>query len=214
MSMDLQLGFEFRNRRYRDAQRGIDAWARKFDLAVERAGPVLSRELRSFLNSVADALIKRHGTAWPGGTTERSLSTRSGAALRSIRQSVRVTGTRLDDIEGEIGGSFYLRAHEYGAVIRARRVQYLTIPLRAALDSRGVPLRRRARDWDNTFVRRTKRGNLVIFRRQGKDLVPLYLLKKEVRIPPRLKMGETLDAGMTYFVDRATEAMFRALMED
>ena len=87
----------------------------------------------------------------------------------------------------------YVGIHERGGTIRPRRARYLTIPLPAALDSRGVALRARARDWPDTFIATSRRGNLIIFQRRGrKEVVPLYVLKKSVRIPPRLGLTRTL----------------------
>jgi hypothetical protein len=70
-----------------------------------------------------------------------------------------------------------------------------------------------ARDWPNTFVAKTKAGNLVIFQKRGATIVPLYVLKTQVTIPPRLNMRTSLDAGLPYFVDRAMDAIVRSVME-
>ena len=101
----------------------------------------------------------------PGGTSATSLSKRSGALVAAIAGSVQVKGTTFEDIQGSIGapGIPYARIQETGGIIRAKNVKFLTIPLPAALNANGTPIMKSARDWPNTFVAKTKAGNLVIF---------------------------------------------------
>lgn len=213
MSKPFVLEFEFRNQRFQDAEKGLRYFADRLGENITRAGPVLSKELRVFLEGVAEALARRHGNPWPGGTTTSTLSRRSGKLISAIKQGVEVTGTRIDDIEGRLAvkGIPYARIQETGGVIRAKNAQYLTIPLPAALNPDGTPKKRRARDWDRTFIKRSKSGNLLIFRKVGDKIEPLYVLKKSVRIPARLGMRQTLEAGLPYFVDKAMQAMVREL---
>jgi phage gpG-like protein len=148
-----ELSFEFKNKRYTDAQAGLAAFAATLGHNVERAGPVLAKELRDWLDTVAEALAKRHGSPWPGGTTEKTLSKRSGALVQSIKDSVEVTGTKLDDIQGRLGSALpYAKIHETGGTITAKKSKYLTIPLPAALGPNGVPKKKSAKEWDNTFI--------------------------------------------------------------
>lgn len=213
MAEALTIEFEFRNQRFSSAEKGLRYYADTLEENIDRTGPVLSKELRSFLGNVAEALSQRHSKAWPGGTGPQTLSKRAGGGMASIKQSITVTGKTLDDIIGSIGGDFYLRTHEFGATIRAKRVKFLTIPLPAALNANGTPKKMSAREWDRTFVRRSKKGNLIIFTRSGKSLIPLYLLKKEVKIPPRLGMQKTLEVGLPRFVDKAMEAMLKEILK-
>ena len=39
--------------------------------------------------------------------------------------------------------------------------------------------------------------------------MPLYVLKTQVTIPPRLGMRKTLEAGVPYFVERAMDAIVK-----
>jgi len=207
----LTIEFDFKGQRFKDASKGLAAFAQFQKSSMKRASPALKKQLRVYLNSAVFALLRQHSKGWPAGTTVNSLSRRSGALGRSIRSSVRVDGNTLKTIEGRIGGSRIARVHEFGAIIKVRKAQYLTIPLKAALNNRGIPKKRRARDWKNTFVRKSKRGNLIIFQKRGKGLIPLYVLKKSVKIPPRLGMGKVLESEKAVFVDRAFEAMVDAM---
>lgn len=206
------LEFQFRNRRFRDAERGLQAFGQALGRGMHDAAPVLSRELRVFLDGVAEAMARRHGNPWPSGTGPNTLSKRSGNLIRSIKESVRVEGTTLDNIMGGIGGIFYLRVQERGATVRARRSKYLTIPLPTALNSDGTPIKRSAREWQNTFVAESRAGNLLIFQRRGREIVPLYVLKKHVKITARAGMQTTLRVGLPYFVDRAMDQMLKELL--
>jgi hypothetical protein len=209
----LDFSFEFRNKRFKDAESGFRAFAQAIKQNWEGSAKVLSAELREFLDGVADALAQRHGGAWPGGTTTNTLSRRSGAMVQSIVESVQVNGRAFDKITGQIGGSMIAAMQEFGATITPKTAKYLTVPLPAALDSKGLPRKKSAREWDNTFVARSKAGNLIIFQRDGAKIVPLFVLKTSVTIPPRLGMRKTLDTGIPYFVERAMDALVRELMK-
>ena len=157
---------------------------------LERLSVLAEREMRKYLTAVADEMDRRHGGAWPGGTTNTTLSKRSGAMLKSIRNfMVRRNGM---DTTGHIRLRRDRIIHETGGWIRATRSQYLTIPLSAALKPDGTPRKRSAREWQNTFVRRSRNGNLIIFQTRGTRIVPLYVLKKKVRIRARLGLRKAL----------------------
>jgi hypothetical protein len=176
---------------------------RAFEQAVVSVPPLLLASLRK----VAQQLQAIHGNPWNGGVVNSgsSLQRRSGEGLKSILESIRVMNSG-DIVTGHISAGS-LSFHETGGTIKATRSQYLTIPLPAAMDSRGVPLRERARQWDHTFVKRSKSGNLIIFRSLpgARQLTPLYLLKTSVKIKPRLRMAETLMGEMGYFETRLFE---------
>lgn len=208
----LTISFEFRNKRFNSAYEGLMAFGQNFTLATQLLPSVLKTELLSFLNTAAATLAKRHGNPWPGGTSSSSLSRRSGALLDAIKNSVKVYGSTFADITGEIGAPvIYGRIQEYGGTIRPRNGKYLTIPLPAALNDDGTPKKQSARDWDSTFIIRSRNNSLLIVTKNLGDIVPLYVLKEEVYIPPRLNMGSTLRSGIPYFTDRAIETMMKQM---
>lgn len=178
----------YANKSFPTPEGAVDALVRELDYLEYKVLPAAMKiAMNRYLNVVANRVANRNSSGYPGGTSSNSLSSRSGHAVKTIRNSVKVR-EEGDEILGVIGGAFYLRTHEFGATIRAKRSQYLTIPLPAALDARGVPIKRRARDWADTFIIRSKKNNLLIVQRQGTKIVPLYVLKKEVHIPKRLGM--------------------------
>lgn len=215
MPTTIDLEFNFRNRRFRNAARGLEFMGRSFERSVKDLGPIAQKELKDMLDTVADAMRQRHNTPWsPGaaplaaGSKAGTLARRSGTMAKAIAQSVKISGRTLNDIEGQISGP---AVHEFGATIRPKRAKFLTIPLPAALDSRGVPLKTKARDWPDTFVRKSRQGNLIIFQKRGRGIVPLYVLKREVKIPPRLGLQATLDVAADVFIDRVFDKMLREI---
>ena len=215
MATSFTLEFAFRGQRFEDAAVGLRAFYDKLERDWDGSAKALNKELRDFLNQVVDAIVSRNSAAWPGGTTATSLSKRSGNLVAAIEGSVRVVGSSFETIEGSIGapGVPYGRIHETGGTIRAKNVKFLTIPLKAALNGDGTPIMNSARDWPNTFVAKSKAGNLIIFQKRGTTIIPLYVLKSSVKIPARLNMRTSLDAGLPYFVDKAMDAMVRAITE-
>lgn len=175
-----------------------------FDQGIKAARPLLLTSL----SKVAAEMQRKHGDGWNGqvASGKSTLQSRSGGGLRSIRDSIRIAAESDTLIAGKISGGS-LSFHEEGGTIRASGAGYLTIPLPPALDTRGVPLRKRARDWDFTFVKRSKKGNLLIFRRipGARELTPLYILKKSVFIRPRLGMEPAVNSEIGYFENKLFE---------
>jgi hypothetical protein len=208
---DAAFAFEYRGQRFDSASAGLAYFADSLKTDWDRVIPVLKAQLENYLKGISALMLKNHSGAWPSGTTGSTLSRRSGKALQSIQDSVKVTGNTFDDVQGQIGGIFYLKIQEYGGTITPKKSQYLTVPLQAALDGAGIPLRASARDWDKTFVIKSKSGNLLICRREGRQIVPLYVLVRQVTIPPRLGMRNALETGRKYFVDTAVAAMLKEM---
>ena len=161
---------------------------RNFDHALR----FVELEMRKYLTAVVDALTERHGKPWSSSRIGAdTLSKRSGKGLASLRNFM--VRRSANDVTGHVRLNRYMMMHETGGTIRAKNAKYLTIPLPAALNADGTPKKRRARDWNNTFViKGKKRGTLVIMQKVGRGAVPLYALKKRVRIPRRLGLAKEL----------------------
>lgn len=208
----LTLDFEWKSRRFYDAAKGLGYLANDLEKKFDGAAEIISKELRGWLEDVAEALELRHSGAWPGGTGEKTMSKRSGWMLEQIKDSITVTGNTIPTIEGTISVPYERRIHENGGVIKAKNVKYLTVPLPAALDSKGIPLKKKAKDWQNTFVIKTKAGKLIIVQKDGIQLKYLYVLKPDVYIPPRLGLWDTMWAGRTLLTDRLADALLKNLL--
>jgi len=195
-----------------DFEKALDAAFKELESDFDQATPVIQKSLKRALMHTAHILNNLHSSPWGGGVKSDNpyLQKRSGDGLREIMKSIKVGGNNLATIEGQISAG-RMSIHETGGRITAKKSKYLTIPLPAAMDKRGVPLRKRARDWDKTFVRKSKKGNLLIFRKERNKIVPLYLLKKSVKIKPRLRLGKTLDGQMTVFQHRLADELEKML---
>ena len=92
---------------------------------------------------------------------------------------------RADDVSGRIGPRVpYGRIIERGGIIKPKRRKWITIPLPAAQTSQRVA-QHGARKFANTFFAKSKAGNLLLFQNRGGQAIPLFVLKKSVRIPKR-----------------------------
>jgi 3D (Asp-Asp-Asp) domain-containing protein len=209
MAYELDLGIEFPGgRRFKRASRGLLAFSGSLGAAIDSMQPRTKKALKNYLDTVATAMTARHNARWspgsklPTGPSGGKLHRRSGSATRQLRTGVRVFDLGSKVVVGTISGPGYLVIHEYGGIITPRRSQWLTIPTEHALDSRGVPLRQKSRDWPNTYVRRNSQGGLTIFQDRGGRAVPLYVLVKRVKIPRRLGLGHTIRKSSNLFVDR------------
>ncbi len=149
-----------------------------------------------------------------GGTTDTRLRVRSGRLRDSVIPiPAKITNTGVEagvGIGNQADGTLrYARVHIGPAgqqtTIRPKKGKYLTIPLDAAMTPTGQLKAPATSDmWGETFVRKSKKGNLIIFGKvqvtKGKhageyrgDAVPLFLLRKEVTIKARIHPAELLD---------------------
>lgn len=209
---DEGISLQFGGRSYPDPKSGMDAIVATIRNTWNAEAGTVAKALFAYLTEVADILAQRNSGSWPGGTTSSSIASRSGESVASILKSVNVEGTTWDRLQGSIGGRSTLWIHEYGGTISSSKL--LTIPLPAALSSRGVPLKSSAADWSNTFVARSKAGNLIIFQRQGLGvIVPLYVLKDSVHIPARLGMRQELQNQVPYFLSQASDMVVRDFLQ-
>lgn len=152
-----------------------------------------------------------------GGTSDTQLGVRSG----QLRGSVRIIGAHEEGTSIKAGvsvGTVYARVHVgpkgQQTTIRPKHGQYLAIPLEAAKTAAGVARGSpRYGPWTETFVARSKKGNLIIFgkklsyqgvkvggvrvkglaiRRVGQNIIPLFVLKREVTIKARIDPFDAL----------------------
>ena len=207
--LDLRIG----DKRFRSAAVGLRALAARSHSAVLDLTPIARREMIDILDTVVDAMKQRHSRRWlwgsrlPKGERAGKLAKRSGASLAALRPKIKHD---TEEVTGTIVVPFPLSVHETGATIRARG-KLLAIPLQAALNGRGIPKKRGPRAWKNTFVARSKKGNLLIFQKQFGSIIPLYVLKKQVKIPKRLGLGLTMDKAAPIYIERVFDKAVRQL---
>lgn len=167
-----------------------------------------ARRLTSALRRVGLEFLERLKLERFGGRP--ALQRRTGEMSRSF--DLEILGSRLSDLVLRVfSRSKQAKIQEYGGTVRPVNAAWLAIPLDAAKTAAGVA-RGGPRDFKNTFFATSKNGNLILFQRLGKDkagrqkrrtfqrtpggakekseIVPLFAMKKEVTIPPRLGMRE------------------------
>lgn len=158
------------------------------------------------VKSMRESLIYISGVSRRRFLSGKPLKVRSGR----LRNSLKVPGMEgifkivrsAMKILGRLGTRVpYGPTHEYGATIKPIRSQWLTIPLQAVKTRAGVA-RGRARDFTNTFFRRSKTGNLILFQKRGKGIVPLFVLKKQVKIPKRAFLEPAVKKSLGWITDR------------
>ena len=183
---------------------GIDKAKSKMNLILTEAGKTAKEVI-----GISSILLASHlkEESFTGGTTATRLRVRTG----KLRASVRAIETEIKpkSIEGGVSiGTVYGRVHVgpkgQKTVIKPKSAKYLTIPLLAAQTRAGVTRGpARSEIWGDTFVAKSKAGNLIIFGKsrimKGKRLgelkgkiKPLFLLLKSVTIPARVHPEEAL----------------------
>lgn len=112
----------------------------------------------------------------------KKLKRRSGNLAQSVLFDVDKTSNGLT--LKVMSNAPQARIQETGGVIKAKNSKYLTIPLKAAKTSAGV-LKKRAREYKDAFVIKSKAGNLLIVipkSKGSKEIIPLFVLKKSVKL--------------------------------
>lgn len=154
----------------------------------------LRDEFRRILREFETEFKQRRLTGRPG------LARRTGALVRSFE--VVVTGTDVDDLRGTLGtDSKYAAIHEYGGRITPTRGQYLAIPLAAALTRAGVT-RDEPRSYSDAFFITSRSGTLLLVRRAGGGIEPLFAMKRSVTIPARMGLTDLWQARTPHFIRR------------
>lgn len=121
-----------------------------------------------------------------------ALYRRTGELSRSIHFEVK--GQQLNTLTLRIySDSPYAKIQEFGGTIKPKNAQWLAIPLDAVKTGTGVA-RGGPRDYENTFFAKSKKGNLILFQKNEGKVTPLFVMKKEVTIPPRLGLHTTWDS--------------------
>jgi hypothetical protein len=190
-----------------DAELAFNSFATQMEESSKELFVKLEANLKQTLEAIVETLTERHGNPWNGIARSDNLYSRTGGGLRMLAESLRVSGNSLANLTGNLTVPSGLVFHERGGTIKAKTAQYLTIPLPSAMDGRGVALRAKARDWEDTFVAKSRAGNLLIFQKTGASINPLYVLKPSVQIPARLAFEETCEMELGLFTMRATDIL-------
>lgn len=142
------------------------------------------------------------------GAAGDTLGVRSGRTRNSIVARV------LDTPGGVVGvvGSpeRHARLHEHGGTVTG--APYLRIPTREMQTGAGVDRMagRSARSIAGAFLLKSKAGNLwIAMRGRGRELVLLYLLKRQVTFRPRRMFQRTLERSRAFIRQEFRNAVAR-----
>jgi len=171
--------------------------AEKLTHMVKKYPVALAKALRSPMLKAVYWFKNKHEIARLSGPP--GLQRRSGDLIDSFVPGVTPMGVGLNDLASWLATrSKYAQTHEEGGTVRSKRPGgYLTIPISTeyggrALEPRGSVKSKYLdlRSVPNMFVQRSKKGNLILFEKVGTGIVPMFVLKKSVDIPPRLRFFE------------------------
>jgi len=174
--------------------------------------------IRKFPEVIAPALAKAMEAGVKRGEQyaknyvygDSGLTRRSGQLGRSLKGTVNISGGH---IQGKLTtDAVHAPTHEHGATIVPKRVQWLTIPTEFAKTAAGVT-RGGARTFSNTFFLKPGKGrtNPLIMQKQGKEVIPLFVLKKSVTIPARPFMRPSAMQTKKYIEEEIPKRIKRAM---
>lgn len=135
-----------------------------------------------------------------GGITPSKLAVRSGKLRNSVRAlKPRMTATKING--GIVFGTNYASTHvgkKGSKTTITAKDGYLTIPLDAMKTRAGASRGSAHGAWvkghyQDTFVKNSKAGNLILFGKNDKKITPLFVLKKQVKIPARIHPSELIN---------------------
>lgn len=180
---------------------------------------------------LGEALVNRAKTEYRNAprTTPRATKVRTGHLRDSYRHSpVTDTGSGVQFDFGVLSPSegnalVYAGVHEFGATIKAKGGGWLKIPIgpwsnaytdatsrgRSALTERGVA-RAGAGDVGNLFRGRGSLRSDILYQRQGEGIMPMFLLRRQVTVPPRPALLPSVQDVLPTWVERFTAALDKA----
>jgi len=202
-------------------------------------GPKKLRVMRKALNDVGflhtRTMAQSRFKPYTGRARGRKMQNRSGALRRSIGH--KVDGGTLDALALKLFvASPYARIQEEGGTITAKRSRFLTIPTKAALTRGGAQsgrfrIRKTANgfrtDVGPTFIFKSRGGNLLIGVKsdktgkalatgagRNKQLKAIYILRRSVKIPPRLRFKQTFRKRTRKFLDQRIQTAGDEIVQD
>jgi hypothetical protein len=164
--------------------------AKKLRYLIRKYPKALAAALRPQMSKAVRWFRKKHEIARLSGPP--GLHRRTGDLVKSFVPDVSPPGTGLSDLASWLATrSRYAQIHEEGGTIKAKKPGgFLAIPLPAALAPTGVlknefvgPLR----NVPGLFCEKSPSGKLLLWMDTPGGVVPMFVLKKSVDIPPRLR---------------------------
>lgn len=167
-------------------------------------------------NGINQTLLYLKGYIQRSKLSGNPLKVRSGRLRSSI--NIKAVGKSGDSFTGSLNvgtNLTYAKILETGGTITPRNGQYLAIPLGALKTKSGVSRGSSPRDFNNTFVKSSRSGNLIIFEKlSNKSIRPLFLLKRSVRIPAFKYVSSSIQetkSKLSEVMNSALDALMRKI---
>ena len=177
--------------------------------ALANPSPRMAKALRSAFQQIGQGFIARHRRERLRGRP--GLRQRHGQAGLAGSFGFEIVGMDLDSMQlVNYSTSRYARIHEHGGIIRPKRANFLTIPLDAAKSGAKDSADVRIRDFNGFFA--MSNGRLFFF--DSKTKAPLFILKRQVTIPPRLEWVATWDRMESDFAEKIAQKVAKAMEGD
>lgn len=166
-------------------QEGFPEMKRELQGMLARAGqtgrPAMLDDAGRQTVKIVEKRFARGGPGWAG--VARGGKPLWDEGLLAASNDYRVTGNDL-----AVGNTRpQANVQNKGKEIRAKAGGWLTIPLLAFLTKTESKMR--ARFFENTFFKKSKAGNLILFqvieRARSREIRPLFVLKKRVKLTER-----------------------------
>lgn len=159
---------------------------------LQRVSTLKSAEVITAFRRAALVIENRVKQNVSGG----AVKVRSGRLRNSIGSVVREKEGKLAAYigSGQRSGKpvVYANILETGGIIRPVKRQWLTIPTEYAKTKAGAG-NLRAPEVKNGFFARGKNGSLILFEGGRKTPRPMFILKKQVKIPPKRYLALSLE---------------------
>lgn len=134
---------------------------------------------------------------------------------RSMVRSV-TKGSRLQNLLLRVGfRPRFIGIHEKGGTIKGKKAfaslpggPYVRMPV-----GQSRTERRRKASFLNTFIARVKGGWMIFQKTAGGNVRPLYVLKKEVKIPARLDFFASWKKGLPVVLKRVQNALHNSMTQ-
>lgn len=124
----------------------------------------------------------------------RALNRRSGNLAKSYQWQLNRNSSGYT--VSLLSSAPYAEIQDTGGTVSAAAGSWLTVPLPAAMLPNGV-LIKKAREYTDAFIIRSKAGNLLIVEDNGaKGITPLFVLKKQITLKPTKWASDAVDRAL------------------
>jgi hypothetical protein len=189
---------------------------KNLERAIKIAPRVLKFELADGMDRIGKGFLKRFRQKQLQGPPE-GIRGASGHGLFGTFKRVSLVSPTIDGMGIEIfSNSKIARLHETGGIIRSKSGGRLAVPLsaRSEMFKKDKLLARYKKPYELKNIKAMRfKGKTFLARvtKRAQKILPLYVLKRQVRIKPRLGFYRTWDGLVNYRIDILNKSIEKAL---